>query len=96
MSYAVTTQLDVYPEKLEEFLSCVTEMADCTREAAGCLFHNICLDAENKGRMMMFSIWESIEQYKEFIDWEKKVGTAEKIAQFVTNPPVIRKYDRID
>ena len=96
MSYAVTTQMDVYPEKLDEFLSYVSEVADCTREAAGCLFHKICMDAETKGRLLMFSIWESIEQYKEFIDWEKQAGMAEQIAKFVANPPIVKEYDRID
>ena len=96
MSYAITTQMDIYPEKLDEFLAYLTELADYTREAAGCLVHDICMDAEEKGRLMMFSVWESIEQYRDFIDWEEKIGMAEKVAQFLTNPPIIRNYNRID
>lgn len=96
MSYAVTTQMDIYPDKIDEFLSYLSELADCTREATGCLIHNICLDAETKGRLMMFSVWESIEQYKEFIDWGNSTGMAEMIAEFVTNPPIIKNYNRID
>lgn len=96
MSYAVTTQMDISPEKIDEFLSYLTELADCTREAAGCLIHNICMDAETTGRLMMFSVWESIDQYKAFMDWGNRSGVTEKIAQFVQNPPIIRNYNRID
>lgn len=96
MSYAVTTQMDIYPEKFDEFLNYLTELADCTREAAGCLVHNICVDAEKTGRLMMFSVWESIEQYKAFTDWGNSSGVTEMIAEFVTNPPVVRNYNRID
>ena len=96
MSFAVTTQMDIYPEKLDEFLNCLGEIADCTREAAGCLIHNICVDAETKGRLLMFSAWESIEQYKAFLDWGNRSGVTEMIAEFMANPPVIRNYNRID
>lgn len=96
MSFAVTTQMDIYPEKLDEFLNYLTEVSDCTREAAGCLVHNICVDAETKGRLLMFSVWESIEQYKAFLDWGNRSGVTEMIAQFMTDPPVTHNYDRID
>jgi len=96
MSYAITTQLDIYPERFEEFVAVVTEFADTTREAAGCILHNICLDAENKGKMMIYSAWESIEQYKDFLDWDKKSGMTEKIKPFLKMPPISHSYDRID
>lgn len=96
MSYAVTTQMDVYPEKLEEFISVVSELADATREAAGCIIHNICMDAEEKGRMMIYSAWESIDQYKAYLDWDKKSGTTETLMPFLKEPPVSHSYDRID
>lgn len=96
MSYAVTTQLDIYPEKLEEFVSVVCEFADATREAAGCILHNICLDAEDKERMMIYSAWESIDQYKEYLDWDAKSGMSEMIKPFLKIPPISHSYDRID
>jgi len=96
MSYAVTTQLDVYREKLDEFITILSEMADSTREAAGCLLHNVCMDAEEKGRMLIYSAWESIEQYKEYLDWDKSKGLTETLLPFLKNPPVSHEYDRID
>ena len=63
-SYAVTTQLDFYPEKLEEFMSVISDLADETSESAGCILHNICVDAEETGKMLIYSAWESIEQYR--------------------------------
>lgn len=96
MSYAVTTQIDFYPEKMDEFMSVISELADTTREAAGCILHNICMDAEHKGRMLVYSAWESIEQYREHLDWNKKSGFADMLNPFLKKPPVSHSYDRID
>ena len=96
MSYAVTTQMDIYPEKMEEFISVITELADATREAAGCILHNICMDAEQKGRMFVYSAWESIDQYKDYLDWDRKRGMAEMLKLFLKEPPVSHSYGRIN
>ena len=96
MSYAVTTQMDIYPEKMDEFISVITELADATREAAGCILHNLCMDAEKKGRMLVYSAWESIDQYREYLDWDKKSGIAEMLKPFLKEPPISHSYNRID
>lgn len=96
MSYAVTIQMDVYPEKMEEFISVITELADATREAAGCLLHNICMDVEQTGRMLVYTAWESIDQYRDYLDWDKKSGVTEILKPFLKEPPVSHSYDRID
>ncbi len=96
MSYAVTTQMDVYPEKMGEFITVITELSDATREAAGCLLHNICMDVEQKERMLVYTAWESIGQYRDYLDWDKKSGVAEMLKPFLKAPPVSHSYDRLD
>lgn len=96
MSYAVTTHMQFYPEKMDEFLSVITELADATRETAGCIMHNICMDAEQKGQMLIYSAWESIEQYRDYLDWNKQSGFADMLNAFLIQPPVSHSYDRID
>lgn len=96
MSYAVTTQMEFYPEKMDEFLNVLSEMADATREAAGCIIHNICVDAEATGRMLVYSAWESIDQYREYLDWDKKSGITDMLKPFLKAAPISHSYERID
>ncbi len=70
----LTIDLQVDPEKVDEFLAVMIEAAPDTRARDGCRLFDIYVDQDNPGHVVFYEIWDSREQQEAYISWRQETG----------------------
>ena len=96
MSTAVTIDLSVIPEKVEEFLAFIKDIAPDTRAYDGCQLFDIWKDQDTPGRVLFYEIWDSRGHQEKYLAWRAETGLMDKLGPFLTAPPEISFYDKFD
>ncbi len=79
----LTIDLQVDPEKVDEFLAMMLEAAPDTRAREGCRLFDIYVDQENPGHVVFYEIWDSKEQQQGYISWRQESGFNARIGPYM-------------
>ena len=79
----LTIDLNVQPDKMDEFLALMIEAAPDTRAWEGCRMFDIYVDENRPGRVVFYEIWDTKEQQQEYISWRGESGFNAKLAPFM-------------
>lgn len=96
MSIAVKFDITVLPERFNEFLAMVKEVAPDTRSYDGCVSFDIWLDTDTTGNVLFYEIWESRAQQEKYLAWRAETGVIDAMGEFLAAPPVISYFDKFD
>ena len=70
----LTIDLQVDPEKADEFLAVMLEAAPDTRAREGCRLFDIYVDQADPGHFVFYEIWDSREHQEAYINWRQETG----------------------
>ncbi len=79
----LTIDLQVDPEKVDEFLAVMIDAAPDTRAREGCRLFDIYLDQDNPGHVVFYEIWDSREQQEAYISWRQESGFNARIGPYM-------------
>ena len=79
----LTIDLQVDPEKIDEFLAMMIEAAPDTRAREGCRLFDIYVDEANPGHVVFYEIWDSKEQQQAYLAWRQETGFNAKLGPFM-------------
>ena len=96
MATAVTIDLSINPEKVDEFLAIIKEIAPDTRAYDGCQLFDIWKDEDNPGRVLFYEIWDSRRHQETYLGWRTETGLMDRIGAYLAAPPTISYYDKFD
>lgn len=96
MSITITINLSIIPEKQQEFLALVKDIAPDTRAYQGCISFSIFSDQNTAGSVLFHEEWESAQDYEKYSAWRKETGLMETMAKFLLAAPTLAFYDRFD
>ena len=80
--HSITT-LNIVPGKEAEFIEFITPALVETREYDGCEYFALLVDDENPGRVVFFSIWESVEHQQAYGAWRAETGFRELMGPYI-------------
>ncbi len=96
MGTAVTVDLSIHPDKVEEFLELIRAIAPDTRAFAGCRHFDIWRDQDQPGHILFYEIWDSRADQEKYLAWRTETGVMDQLVPFVAAPPVFAYYDLFD
>ena len=97
MSVLVTLDLQINPEKQDEFLKMVKEkVIQGTRAYDGCELFDIYTDQDKPGHVLFHEVWETRAKQEKYFAWRQETGVVDKLAAYFSDPPVITYYDQFD
>lgn len=79
----LTIDLQVDPEKIDEFLAVMIEAAPDTRAWDGCRLFDIYVDQDKPGHVVFYEIWDSKEQQEAYISWRQESGFNARIGPYM-------------
>ena len=79
----LTIDLQVDPEKIDEFLEIMIEAAPDTRNWEGCLLFDIYVDQDNPGHVVFYEIWDSKENQQAYAGWRRETDFNVKIGPYM-------------
>ena len=79
----LTIDLQVDPEKVDEFLALMIEAAPDTRAREGCRLFDIYVDQDNPGHVVFYEIWDSREQQEAYLSWRQESGFNARIGPYM-------------
>ena len=79
----LTIDLQVDPERVDEFLAVMLEAAPDTRAREGCRLFDIYIDQDNPGHVVFYEIWDSREQQEAYISWRQETGFNARIGPYM-------------
>ena len=80
--HSITT-LNIVPGMEAEFIEFITPELVDTREYDGCEYFALLVDEANPGRVVFFSIWESIEHQQAYGAWRVETGFRELMDPYI-------------
>ena len=96
MTTAVTIDLSINPDKLNEFLEFIGQIAPDTRAYDGCQLFDIWTDKDQAGRVLFYELWDSRGHQEKYLAWRTETGLMDKLGPFLTAPPAISYFDKFD
>ena len=79
----LTIDLQVDPERVEEFLAVMLDAAPDTRAREGCRLFDIYVDQDNPGHVVFYEIWDSREQQEAYLGWRQETGCNARIGPYM-------------
>lgn len=79
----VTIDLQVDPEKVEEFLTIMMEAAPDTRAWEGCRLFDIYADQGKPGHVVFYEIWDSKSQQQAYMKWRQESGFNARVGPYM-------------
>ena len=93
----LTIDLQVDPEKVDEFLAIMIEAAPDTRAREGCRLFDIYVDQDNPGHVVFYEIWDSKEQQEAYLGWRQETGFNARIGPYmVQGGGGLTYFDKVD
>lgn len=96
MATAVTIDLSINPDQVDEFLALIKEIAPATRAYDGCQLFDIWKDQDVAGRVLFYEVWDSRPHQETYLAWRTETGLMDKIGPYLAAPPTISYYDKFD
>ena len=79
----LTIDLQVDPEKIDEFLAMMIEAAPDTRARDGNRLFDIYVDQDDPGHVVFYEIWDSKEQQQAYVSWRQESGFNARIGPYM-------------
>ncbi len=93
----LTIDLQVDPEKMDEFLAMIIEAAPDTRAREGNLLFDIYVDQDKPGHVVFYEIWDSKELQQAYIAWRQETGFNARLGPFmVEGGGGLTYFDKVD
>lgn len=83
------------PEKADKLKVYIAKCLPETRSYDGCINIDIYEDIDNKGSLVFYENWESINEYETYLEYRVTQGVMEEIGSMLINPPKITYYKRV-
>lgn len=88
MAITVVLEMQVAPDRVDDFMSVMATALKDTRAREGCRSVVTLQDAENPGRFLLWEEWDSREHQERYLAWRQTPeGAIEGLAGVVTGPP---------
>ena len=79
----LTIDLQVDPEKIDEFLAMMIEAAPDTRARDGNRLFDIYVDQDDPGHVVFYEIWDSKDQQEAYIGWRQETGFNARLGPYM-------------
>ena len=79
----LTIDLQVDPEKIDEFLAMMIEAAPDTRARDGNRLFDIYVDQDDPGHVVFYEIWDSKAQQEAYIGWRQETGFNARLGPYM-------------
>ena len=95
---AVRTILEVQakPGTGDELVSFFRSHLPATRAYEGCTSVDALQNSDDADNVLVVEVWDSREQYEEYLAWRRERGDSDQLAQALAEPPNIRHFDLTD
>ena len=67
-----------------------------TRAYEGCTSVDVLHNSDDADNVVVVEVWETREQYQEYLAWQRERGTSGRLIEGLAEPPVIRHFDVTD
>jgi len=96
MSILVIADLNLKPERLEDFTVFMENYLPHTRGYDGCNELTIHKNQDDPTNLVIVEDWDSRQIYEKYLVWRTERGDMEKLEPFFVGEPTIRYYDKVD
>ena len=93
MAAMVTLELNIKPEKFDEFLGIMAEALKETRAYDGCQKVETYVDQDVPGRLILLEWWDTRGHQEKYMQWRTDSGMMEALADYVAGPPTLNLHD---
>ncbi|MEM9254314.1 MAG: putative quinol monooxygenase [Pseudomonadota bacterium] len=96
MTVSVLLTIPVKPDRLDDFLALIREIAPDTRAFEGCLNFDIYVTEDGSGNVHFLEDWTTQEQHMKYSAWRVETGLADQLAPLLNGPPTPVYCHRFD
>lgn len=83
----VLAELEIKPDRLEEFLGYTVENLKVSRSYPGNLVFDILVDEAQPNTVRFYEVWESAAAQQAYMAWRVKAGDLMKLLSFLADTP---------
>ena len=87
MSFIVTMELSVKPERLQELKDAFKAILPDTRAYDGFEAVYVAQNVEDENSVVLMEHWASKEHFEKYIAWRTETGVVDQLMSMVTQPP---------
>lgn len=87
MSHVVALELQVQPEKMEEFMAMFLPALDDTRAYEGCQLIETYVDESSPNTVMVWEKWDKPESQQAYLGWRAESGFVDQLGPFMAAAP---------
>lgn len=78
-----TNELQIDPDRVEEFYDFIQEAAEDTRAFDGNQYFAILVDTDDPGRVVFYEIWDSIAHHQAYRAWRNETGFGALLGEYL-------------
>lgn len=80
-------ELEIQPDKREEFLDYTTENLKISRSYPGNIVFDILLDETQPNKVIFYEVWETEDAQQEYMAWRVEQGDLTKLTSMLAGEP---------
>ncbi len=96
MAVRVILEVQAKPGTGDEVVAFFRSILPETRAYEGCTSVDALQNSDDADNMVVVEVWDSHEQYEEYLAWQRERGTSDRLRQILAEPPSIRHFDVAD
>ena len=96
MAVRVILEVQAKPGTGDEVVAFFRSILPETRAYEGCTSVDALQNSDDADNMVVVEVWDSHEQYEEYLAWQRERGTSDRLKQILAEPPSIRHFDLTD
>ncbi|MCE2493566.1 MAG: antibiotic biosynthesis monooxygenase [Alphaproteobacteria bacterium] len=96
MAVRVILEVQAKPGTGDEVVAFFRSILPETRAYEGCTSVDALQNSDDADNMVVVEVWDSHEQYEEYLAWRRERGTSDRLKQILAEPPSIRHFDVAD
>lgn len=96
MTEPLLIEFSIRPEKLDGFLTFLTDIIADTRTFEGCEHVEVWEEEGTPGSVLLYQVWESRAKQEEYSAWRAETGTLNRLGEFLTGAAKVRWLKKHD
>ena len=96
MATRVILEVKAKPGTGDELVSFFRSHLPATRAYEGCTSVDALQNSDDADNVLVVEVWDSREQYEEYLAQHRGRGTSDRLMEFLAKPPSIRHFDATD
>ena len=96
MAVRTIFEVQAKPGTGDELVSFFRSHLPATRAYEGCTSVDALQNSDDADNVVVVEVWDSREQYDEYLAQHRERGTSDQLKEFLAEPPSVRHFDVVD